>query len=85
SPGRQEIQEGTRWVEWGSLPAGKQVNLRKNAGRGEGKRGSQPSHLTTKVLQFLRERNTQPEKKFGDLWFEKLTPGEQEFVSDSPA
>lgn len=36
-------------MEWGSLPAGKQVSLKKNAGRGQGKRAAQPFHLATEV------------------------------------
>lgn len=32
---------------------------------------------------FFPVRNTQPEKKFGDLWFEKVTAEEQEFVRGS--
>lgn len=34
-------------------------------------------------LQIFAVKNTQSEK-FGDSWFEKVTPQKQEFVSDSP-
>lgn len=34
-------------MEWGSLPARKQVSLRKNAARDQGQRATQPFQLAT--------------------------------------
>lgn len=42
-------------MEWGRLPAGKQVSLKKNAGRGQGKRAAQPVHVAT-VVPALPQR-----------------------------
>lgn len=51
-------------MEWGSLPAGKQVSLKKNAGRGKGKRAAQPFHLATEVPAIPQR----PEMRMGMGW-----------------
>lgn len=51
-------------MEWGSLPAGKQVSLEKNAGRGQGKRAAQPFHLATEVSAIPRR----PEMRMVGGW-----------------
>lgn len=53
------MQGGTRWVEWGSLPAGKQVSWRKNAGIGQGKRAAQPFHLAAEVPEIPQRPETE--------------------------
>lgn len=43
-------------MEWGSLPTGKQVSLRKNAGSGQGKRAAQPFHCSMRLCNSSENR-----------------------------